>query len=152
VSSDGDDGLTQFINGDTSGDGIPIVSVANPVNWGRLGQTIGTSIITTVVVGVTNVIAAVTDAWVSIIGGLTAFIEGGTEWTASSGYPVEVEVDGLFDVTLGAVAAAYGDAFAFSSAQFGLLALPINVGIVLVTIYVASVGFQAAASKLFGGG
>ena len=150
MSSGDDGGLTRFINGDTSGDGIPIVSVANPVNWGRVGQTIATSIIATMVVGVTNIIAAVTDAYVSIIGGLEAFVGGSTERVGLRGYPVEVE--GLFDVTLGAVAAAYGDAFAYSSAQFGILALPVNVGIVLGSVYVASVGFQAAASRLFGGG
>ncbi|TKX62692.1 hypothetical protein EXE45_16900, partial [Halorubrum sp. SP9] len=72
MSSSGD-GLLAFINGDTSG-GIPIVNVANPVNWGRLGQTIGTSILATVVVGVTNIVDAITDAIDRIFGGLAAFI------------------------------------------------------------------------------
>jgi len=149
VSSGDDAGLTTFINIESDGV-IPIVNVANPVNWGRIGKTIGTSIIATVVVGVTNIIAAVTDAWVSIIGGLEAFVEGSTERVGLRGYPVEVE--GLYDVTLGAVAAAYGEVFAYSSAEFGILSLPINVGIVLASVYILLVGLKAAASRLFGGG
>ena len=165
--SSGDDGsLTRFINGDTSGDGIPIVSVSNPVNWGKLAKTIGTSIIATVVVGVTNVVAAATDAWVSIIGGLEAFIGGSTKRVGLRGYPAEVE--GLIDVTLGAVGSAFAGAFvsnpdqgdilempielAFNAEQYGVLALPMNVAIALGSVYILSVGFQAAASRLFGGG
>ncbi|EMA64663.1 hypothetical protein [Halorubrum lipolyticum] len=149
MSSSGD-GLTTFINGDTSGD-IPILSVANPVNWGRLGQTIGTSIIATLVVGVTNVIDTMGDVYSRIFGGLEAFIEGSTEPLGAGGYPTR-EGPGLIDVTLGTVASAYGDAFSYSAANYGVLSLPINVAIVLVTVYITSVGLQAAASRFFGGG
>jgi len=148
VSSSGD-GLTRFINGDTSGDGIPIVNVANPVNWGKLGKTITTSIIATVVVGVTNVVAAITEQWVAILGGFEAFIEGSRETHTGVSYEY---TPGLIDVTLGAAVSGYSEAFSYSSAQFGVLALPINFGIVLASVYVLSVGLQAAASRLFGGG
>lgn len=148
MSSDG--GLTRFINGDTSGE-IPVLSVANPVNWGRLGQTIGTSILATLVMGVINVIDTARGAYVRIFGGLEAFIEGSTVPLGAGGYPT-AESPGLIDVTLGTVVAAYGDAFGYSAANFGILALPVNVVIVLATVYVLSVGFQAIASRLAGGG
>ena len=150
MSSSGDTGLLAFINGDTSGEN-PILNVSNPVNWGRVGQTIGTSILATVVMGVTNVVDAVSDAWVSILGGLEGFIEGSVQPTNGTGIGFEY-VPGLIDVLFGAVTSAYSNAFAFSSAQFGFLALPINVGIVLGSVYVLSVGLQASASRLFGGG
>ncbi|SFR31171.1 hypothetical protein [Halorubrum sodomense] len=149
MSSSGD-GLLAFINGDTSG-GIPIVNVANPVDWGRLGQTIGTSILATVVVGVTNIVDAITDAIDRIFGGLAAFIAGSYQPTNSTGIGFEY-ARGLLDVTIGAVGGAYTSAFQFSSAQFGILALPVNVGIVLGSVYVLSVGGQKIASRATGGG
>ncbi|WP_050032291.1 hypothetical protein [Halorubrum halophilum] len=150
MSSSGDGALTRFINGDTSG-GIPILNVSNPVNWGRLGQTIGTSVLATVVAGVTNVVATVTDQVVSIVGGFEAFIEGSWQPVNGTGLGFAYE-SGLIDVTLGAVVSGYSNAFAFNSAQFGVLALPINFGIVLGSVYVLSVGLQAATSRFFGGG
>jgi len=150
VSASGSDGLLEFINGDTSGS-VPILSVSNPVNWGKLGQSIGASILATVVVGVTNFVAAISDAITSILGGLTAFLTGFSVSLGSGEYPT-VEAPGLIELTIGGIGAAYGSAFEFSSAQFGVLALPVNVGIVLGSVYVLSVGIQAAASRLFGGG
>jgi len=148
--SSGDGGLTRFINGDTSGE-VPILSVANPVNWGRVGQTIGTSIIATLAVGVTNVIDAARDMYIRIFSGYEAFIEGWTVSLGAGGYPTRAE-PGLIDVTLGTVASAYGDAFSYSAANYGILSLPINVAIVLASVYVLSVGLQAAASRFVGGG
>ena len=149
MSSSGD-GLRRFINGDTSGD-IPILSVSNPVNWGRLDQTILTSIIATVVAGVTNVVSAVTGAWVSIFGGFEAFLEGSVQTSTGPGLPLDY-VPGVIDVVIGGVSTAYGNAFSYSSAQFGILALPVNTAIVLASVYILSVGLQASALRLFGGG
>ena len=150
MSASGSDGLLEFINGDTSGS-VPILSVSNPVNWGKLGQSIGASILATVVVGVTNFVAAASDAVTSILGGLTAFLTGFSVSLGSGEYPT-AEAPGLIELTIGGIGAAYGSAFAYSSAQFGVLALPVNVGIVLGSVYVLSVGIQAAASRLLGGG
>lgn len=149
MSSSGD-GLLSFVNGDTSGD-IPILSVSNPVNWGRLGQTILTSIIATAVAGVTNVVSAVTGAWVSIFGGFEAFLEGSVQTSSGPRVPLDY-VPGVIDVVIGGVSTAYGNAFSYSSAQFGILALPVNTAIVLASVYILSVGLQASASRLFGGG
>lgn len=150
MTASGSDGLLEFINGDTSG-GIPILNVSNPVNWGKLGQSIGASILATVVVGVTNVVAAIADAITSIFGGLATFLTGFTVSLGQGNYPT-AEAPGLIELTIGGVGSAYSSAFAYSSTQFGVLALPVNVGIVLGSVYVLSVGAQAAASRLLGGG
>ena len=150
MSASGSDGLLEFINGDTSGS-VPILSVSNPVNWGKLGQSIGASILATVVVGVTNVVAAISDAITSIFGGLETFLTGFTVSLGNGRYPT-AEAPGLIELTIGGVGSAYGSAFEFSSAQFGVLALPVNTAIVLGSVYVLSVGIQAAASRLSGGG
>jgi len=149
MSSSGGDGLLTFLNADTSGEN-PIVTAANPVNWGKLGKTIGTSIIATVAVGVTNITASVRDAGVSLFEGVAEFIAGGTLSPVSYGtgngwFP------GLTDVLFGGLNAAFQRAFEFSAQQFGILALPVTVAIVLGSVYVLSVGFQAAASKFLGG-
>lgn len=133
MSSSGDSLLT-FINGDTSGTNA-IVDAANPVNWGRLGQSIGLSVITALVAGVTNIINAIGDGISSIFGGFGAFISGGL---------VNVLVDGVLT--------GYATAFDTTNAWLGALALPVNIGIVLASVYVLSVGLQGAASMLFGGG
>ena len=150
MSASGSDGLLEFINGDTSGS-VPILSVSNPVNWGKLGQSIGASILATVVVGVTNIVAAISDAITSIFGGLATFLTGFTVSLGRGRYPT-AEAPGLIELTIGGVGSAYASAFEYSSAQFGVLALPVNTAIVLVSVYILSVGIQAAASRLFGGG
>ena len=149
MSASGSDGLLEFINGDTSGE-IPILSVSNPVNWGRLGQSIGTSILATIVVGVTNVIDTVANQVGAILGGLEGFIEGWVSPTRD-GLGGQYE-QGVIDVLLGGVVSAYSSAFEFSSTQFGILALPVNAAIVLTSVYILSVGLQAAASRAAGGG
>ena len=150
MSSSGSDGLLEFINGDTSGS-VPILSVSNPVNWGKLGQSIGVSILATVVVGVTNFVAAISDAITSIYGGLTAFLTGFTVSPGRGRYPT-AEAPGLIELTIGGIGSAYSSAFGYSSAQFGVLALPVNTAIVLGSVYILSVGIRAAASRLTGGG
>ena len=149
MSASGSDGLLEFINGDTSG-AVPVLNASNPVNWGKLGQSIGASILATVVVGVTNVVAAISDAITSILGGLATFLTG-FEVSLGAGRRPTAEAPGLIELTIGGIGGAYGSAFEFSSAQFGVLALPVNVGIVLASVYVLSVGIQAAASRLLGG-
>jgi hypothetical protein len=150
VSSSGDSSLLTFLNGDTSGEN-PILNAANPVNWSRLGQTIGTSVIATAVAGVTDVISAVADAFVSILGGFAGFIEGWEEPLGAGGRPT-VDSPGVIELTIGAVGSAYSSAFQFSTANFGILSLPINVAIVLASVYVLSVGLTSAASRFAGGG
>lgn len=150
MSSSGDSGLLEFINGDTSGTN-PIVDASNPVNWGKLGKAIFTSVIATVVAGVTDFISAGADAFVSIVGGFAGFIEGWEEPLGAGGRPT-VDSPGFIELTIGAIGTAYSNAFAFSTSNFGILSLPINVAIVLASVYVLSVGLQAAASRLVGGG
>lgn len=148
MSSSGD-GLSTFLNADTSGKN-PIVSAANPVNWGKLGKTVGTSIIATVAVGVTNITASVRDAAVSLFEGGAEFIAGGTRDPVGYGTGNEWS-PGFTDVVFGGLNAAFQRAFEFSAQQFGILALPVNVAISLGAVYVLSVGFQAAASRILGG-
>lgn len=150
MSSSGDSSLLTFLNGDTSGEN-PILNAANPVNWSRLGQTIGTSVIATAVAGVTDVISAVADAFVSILGGFASFIEGWEDPLGAGGRPT-VDSPGVIELTIGAVGSAYSSAFQFSTANFGILSLPINVAIVLASVYVLSVGLTSAASRFAGGG
>ena len=150
MSASGSDGLLEFINGDTSG-AVPILNASNPVNWGKLGQSIGASILATVVVGVTNIVAAATDAVTSILGGLATFLTGFEVSLGVGRYPT-AEAPGLIELTIGGIGGAYESAFEFSSAQFGVLALPVNVGIVLGSVYVLSVGIQAAAARFTRGG
>ncbi|EMA71953.1 hypothetical protein [Halorubrum distributum] len=150
MSSSGDSSLLTFINGDTSGEN-PIVDAANPVNWSRLAKAIGTSVIATVVAGVTDFISAGADAFVSIVGGFGGFIEGWEEPLGAGGRPT-VDSPGFIELTLGAVGSAYSGAFQFSTANFGVFSLPINVAIVLGSVYILSVGLRAAASRFVGGG
>lgn len=148
MSSSGDSLLT-FINGDTTGEN-PIVNAANPVNWGRLGQSIGLSVITALVAGVTNIINAIGDALTSIFGGYAAFLSG---WVSRDRGGIGFQYEpGLFDVLVSGVLNGYGAAFDTTNAWLGVLALPVNVGIVLLSVYILSVGLQGAASRLFGGG
>ncbi|OYR67380.1 hypothetical protein DJ78_15745 [Halorubrum ezzemoulense] len=150
MSSSGDSSLLTFLNGDTSGEN-PILNAANPVQWGRLGKAIGTSVIATVVAGVTDFISAGADAFASIFGGFAGFIEGWQEPLGAGGRPT-VDSPGVIELTLGAVGSAYSSAFQFSTANFGILSLPINVAIVLASVYVLSVGLRSAASRFAGGG
>ena len=150
MSSSGDDGLLTFLNADTAGEN-PIVSTANPVNWSRLSQTVGTSIIATVAVGVTNIVATVRDALTSIFTGGAEFFAGATRQPVGYGIGYEY-VPGLTDVLFGGLKSAFQGAFDYSAETFGILALPATVAIALGAVYVLSVGLQAAASRLLGGG
>lgn len=157
MSSSGDDGLSSFINGDTSGEN-PVIDASNPVKWGRLGQTIAVSVLTTIVAGVTDVITSVGDTFSSILSGVAAFISG-WEVTVSralgnGGQPTTETAyrEGVIDVLVGGVIDAFASTFAITNDWLGVFALPVNVAIVLAVVYILSVGIRAAFERFAWGG
>lgn len=122
-----------FINTTDTAEGVPIAKAANPVEWSRLAQSIATSIVAIVTLGVSEAINNVADTSTALYGGLTEWVTGRLTGT----------VDQL---TFGA-----SEIWAINVQQFGLAAGPAVVLEVLAVLYVLSIGVQTMIEVAGGG-
>lgn len=153
MSSGDDTGFSRFINSKDNGN----VRLSNPVQWGKLGSSIIAAVITTITAGFIDIFTALGNAADSVLGGIESFFVG---WErpelADTGVGVgrtgdTVAVDGLIGATIGQFVDAYSTVFVVNADQFGLLALPVNVGIALAVAYVIGVGGRAIIDRATGG-
>ncbi|SHG78156.1 hypothetical protein [Halobaculum gomorrense] len=154
--------LSTFLNTTDSGGKYTVVNAANPVNWTRTAQAIVLSIVGGVYAGVTTVIDSIGDAEVRLIEAATSFI-GSVSLVSGSGPIVEgpggvttdlgatVASEGLLGALFGPLLEAFTGAWSYNVAQFGVFALPINVGLTLVLVYIVAVGSKKAGERLLGG-
>ena len=122
--------------------------LASGVEVGSVGKAIVGSIAFAVALAFNTLIGAVSTAYTGLIDGVREFIAGGERYVTSSFGTSTVETDGLIDVTIGAGLAAIEGAWSFSVTQFGVLALPVAVGVVVATAYVATQAIDAASEVI----
>ncbi|WP_066415380.1 hypothetical protein [Halorubrum aethiopicum] len=146
--ADGDDVLTDdqeesFLTGTESIDGVSF-GLASGIDAGRVGRAIAGSIVFVVALGANTIISGLTEAYTGIVDGVRGFLAGGTEFVnnpnAVGGF--EQEFDGLIDVIFGSGIAAIRGAWSFSLTQFGPLAYPIGIGVVVGSFWVMGRGID----------
>lgn len=166
-----DGGLTDFLNTekevDAGGKTYNIVDVSNPVEWGKLGKTIGASII----VGISLGIQGIWNNWAS---GVIDIIEGGISFVGGVQNGGFLIGPGFINTVLsnpeqafGAPPGAYGTGligavvvpllqfyqngiWGNSIDTFGLFGLPVAMAITMTLIYIGIIGLQKAAQQLGG--
>ncbi|WP_435093400.1 hypothetical protein [Halorubrum sp. N11] len=143
-----DEQTESFLTDSESVSGISFPT-ASGVEVGRVGKTIVGSIAFAFALAFNTLIDAVTTAYSGLLDGFHEFIAGGTRYVSfpfGGGYTTET--DGLIDVTIGAGIAAIESAWSFSVDEFGIFALPVGIGVVLATAYVAGRGIDVASGVL----
>lgn len=138
-----------FLTGSESVPGLSF-PIASGVEVGSVGKAIVGSIGFAIALAFNTLIDAVATAYTGLIDGFRGFIAGGTRLVPSStgfGWRT-VSTDGLIDVTIGAGVAAIEGAWSFSVEQFGVFAIFVGIGTVLVTAYVASTSVDVASEVL----
>lgn len=152
--------LREFLNSTrelnlSTGD-VTVVDASNPVQWGRVGASIATGIVLSVVIGVASIWTSIVNAVTGALRGVSEFVSDPTAGLGRGGTVTATTPGsgGLVEVTIGQVTVGVTDAFegtlAFAS-EFGLFALPVAILIVLAAVYVVSVGGQTAFDILTGG-
>jgi len=133
----------RFINQTGSAGGVPIVSSANPVDWGRLGQTAVFAVIATASLMYQTIVGAVVDGLTMIYDGIGEFI-GGVEAPEFITNPTLRDaaaspglLETIFGELAGLISGAYGAAL---NGVPDLLQLPVAVAATLAAFYVASIG------------
>jgi len=152
--ADGDDGMLSDEQTESflvNSENIPGLSFpsASGVEVGRVGKAIVGSLAFTVALAFNTLIDAVSTAYSGLIDGFRGFLAGGTRYVSfpfGGGYTTET--DGLIDVTIGAGIAAIEGAWSFSVDEFGIFALPVGIGVVLATAYVANKSLDASSEVL----
>jgi len=152
-----DDGgaFTDFINSDDSTDsasGYTIVDTANPVNWGRLGQSVLLSIVATVSLGIQQGVTNASETFVTVLDGASSFI-GSAQLVDGFGFGGSAWVgDGLIGTLFVPILNAYReDLWAASIDQFGWAGYPVAMGVTLLFIFIAVRSLQEAGKRLVGG-
>jgi hypothetical protein len=146
----------RFINGE-SVDAVDftIVDTSSPVQWLAFGAAIGGSIAATVARGLLSIPAAIADAITTLITGLATFLVG--EDFASEGIGtvrprlVDRQPD-VVDIVFSGLQDIVTSFWTFNVEQFGILAGPIAVGIVLASLFVLNLTLSEALEQLGGGG
>ncbi|SMO81257.1 hypothetical protein [Halorubrum cibi] len=150
MASDGDDSVLtddqeeSFLTGTESISEDLSFGLASGINAGRVGRAIAGSIVFAVALGVNTVIGALTEAYTGLVDGVSEFLAGGTEFVnnpnAVGGF--EQEFDGLIEVIFGSGIAAIRGAWSFSLTQFGPLAYPVGIGVVVASFWVMGRGID----------
>lgn len=136
-----EDGTFQTVTaGDTS---FPL---ATGVKWTKVGASIIGATAAIIATGFSAIVQGYIEAARRYIEAAQSFLFGGTE--SVPGLPfITRQSDGLLQVTAGAGLSAIRGAWAFSLAEFGVLALPISIIVVLATFYVASAGVEYVTGR-----
>ncbi|EMA01815.1 hypothetical protein C437_15386 [Haloarcula vallismortis ATCC 29715] len=131
-----DDGTMKLVNlGENS---FPL---ASGVKWTRLGAAIIGSTVAIIATGVSAIVQGAVEAATRYLEAIQSFFFGGTEPIPDAPF-LSRPSDGLYQVTVDAGIAAIRGAWSFSLAEFGVLALPISIIVVLATFYVVSAGID----------
>ncbi|OYR55530.1 hypothetical protein DJ73_02190 [Halorubrum sp. Ea1] len=135
----------------TGSESVPGLSfpIASGIEVGSVGKAIVGSIAFAFALALNTLVDAVSTAYAGLIDGFRGFIAGGRRYVSfpfGGGYTTET--DGLIDVTIGAGVAAIEGAWSFSVDQFGVFAIFVGIGTVLVTAYVATKGVDVASEVL----
>ena len=150
---DGDDATdvdvdeSSFLTGVSPIDGVSF-SGASGINSSLLAKTLVGSGVFALAVGVNTLINGVTDAVAGLITGVQEFLAGRTEtgWFGST--KIELEYAGIIDILFGTAIAAIRGAWSFSLTQFGVLAYPVGVAVLLGTFLVAQRGIDRIAEAI----
>lgn len=131
----------EFLTGTDEADGVSF-PLASGIDTGALGRTVIGSIAFSIALGVSQFVDAWTEAVGGLITGVEEFIAGSTTRIRGVGAEwIEIPTDaadGLIEVTIGAGIAAINGAWSFSLDEFGLFALPVAIGAVVATAWVAN--------------
>lgn len=146
--ADGDDVLTDeqeesFLTGTGS---IPSVDfgLASGLDAGRVVRAVAGSVVFSLALVANTAISGLTSAVTGLIDGLSEFLAGTTRFVDDpnrvGGFLLET--DGLVGTVFGTGIAAIRGAWSFSLTQFGPLAYPVAIGILLATFYVIGRGID----------
>lgn len=122
--------FSNFLSGSESLDGVDF-NAASGINGLRVAEAAIASLVFALLYGVNSLIDAATTAVARVI-------------DAGSGFAGD-----LIGVTLGVGIAAVEGAWSFTVSEYGLLAYPIALLVVLATFYVADQGISTAREVLF---
>lgn len=143
--SGSDDGLTAFLNRLDDGGSYTLADPENPVQWGKLGNAILGSFFGIIALGVTNTFESIGKAWTTVLDGAREFVAGRDP--VFTGYDLIPGTDGVLDVVFNPLIAAVTTAWNINVEQFGLLALPVAVGVTMGAFWVV----MSAIAHLNGG-
>lgn len=121
-----DSTLSTFLTDSSSASGIDF-QLASGINVGSLVRGVGASIAFAIALGVNTVVDGITTAVTSVIGAGQSFIAG---------------PQGLIATLIEPGVAAIEGAWAFSLNEFGVLAFPVGLVVILATMYVADRGID----------
>lgn len=134
--------LDRFLNRIDTAGGVPILERSNPLDWTRLSQTVFVSVVATFTLAQQTIIQATSDAYASIITGVTEFVTGtepSGDLFSSTLVREESTFEGLFGVvtteTTTIITAVWSNAF---TGLPGVFRLPAQVAVLLVSFWIAA--------------